>query len=440
MSYLAVVVIAVVVAGFLKLFYWMVIEHLLTEDIRADEVHWVSTEDGWKIRLCRYRPIGGAGTPVLLCHGAFGNQFNFTSPRGYSLVDALVERGYDCWVIDFRGNRSARPPRGFRRWQARMDDYILKDAPAAVDYILETTACNKVHWVGHSLGGMILYSYALTAGTDKIASGVTLATPPGFHRVSLKRRRYLLRTLKRLPRVTETSLRAFSPWLPFLRPAHSILPVNWENMHPKSGAGTFFNLIESLPYDVALQLSTWSWDNTWRIKEGTIDVAKALDKIDLPLFSIYGIRDPFIPERNARSFFKSLPNPDRRYLMLSRRYGCSADYDHVDLAFGRHSREEVYLPIADWLDEHPIRGRKASAEFDEQDGAVVKKKRLVAAPKKKVALKAVKSNKKKDATKGVNATPQSKPVRAKTKKGAAPKKRTAKKTPKVKGAKRRSRK
>lgn len=73
---------------------------------RASEVHDVHTDDGWIIRLYRYKPDSEyGGEPVLMCHGAFANHHNFDIPEGNSLADYLCAAGYDCWLMDYRGDR-----------------------------------------------------------------------------------------------------------------------------------------------------------------------------------------------------------------------------------------------------------------------------------------------------------------------------------------------
>lgn len=346
-------------------FCFSILEHLLEEPVRADEVHWVETEDHWRIRLCRYRPIGGDGAPVLLCHGAFANQFNFAAPQGHSVVDGLVERGYDCWVIDFRGDRSARPPSGQRRFDAAMDDYILRDAPAAIDYIRDATGYAQVHWIGHSLGGMILYAYVLARGAAKLATGVTLGAPPGFRGVRLHSSDRLLALLKRVPRLCEFAIRCAAPLGPVTRISTPYTPINWRNMHPKAGPATFFSMIEVLPYRVARELSSWASTNAWWVEDGQIDVISRFGSLDLPLFVIYASRDPLIPEQNRQAFYDVLPSEDKRMLVLSEANGHSADYNHVDLTFARNGREEVCQPMADWLDAHPIARQSPKKESAE---------------------------------------------------------------------------
>ena len=143
---------------------------------RADEVHMVVTPDQWQIRVCRYRATTSPGEPVFLCHGFMSNQFSFALPAGRGLVDALCESGYDCWVVDLRGDLSSIPAPGSTLDDPTLDDHLLRDIPSVIEFIRNATGHSKVHWIGHSMGGMLLYAYDLVFGTEALASGTTDAT------------------------------------------------------------------------------------------------------------------------------------------------------------------------------------------------------------------------------------------------------------------------
>src|SRR5262249_22287135 len=59
----------------------------------------------------------------------------------------------------------------------RFEDYVHHDAPAALRKVLKETGARQVHWVGHSMGGMIAYALLMSPVHDKIASAVTLGSP-----------------------------------------------------------------------------------------------------------------------------------------------------------------------------------------------------------------------------------------------------------------------
>lgn len=354
---------AIVVVAAVKVAYWFSIARLLSEEPLADEVHTVSTKDGWKIKLFRYRQREGeGGEPVFICHGFAANHWNFALPACDGLVDTLAERGYDCWVVDLRGNRTSVPPAGVSRHDATFDDYVLSDIPAALAFIREKTHCDKVHWVGHSMGGLLLYAYEATHGSDELASGTTLGAPPGFKGVAVSRQRRLLSFARRYPAIAEVYLRALAPLVPIFKLRTTLLPVNWDNMQKDVGPRAFFNLVELPPPSVAETFIDAGVFQFLGVKDNSVDILAKLDGLRTPLLVIHGVLDPIATVENVRAFFDQLPSTDKRRLELSVANGHSADYDHIDLAFAVNGRDEVYEPIAEWIEAHRVMAEARTGE------------------------------------------------------------------------------
>ncbi len=349
--------VAFVVLVLVKVLYWMFISYTLAEDPRADELHRIETDDRWQVQLARYKPAGDEGEPILVVPGAFGNQFSLTSPAGDSVVDVLRERGYDCWVIDLRGSRSSQAPLGKSRFDVSLDDYLQYDLPAAIAFIRKTTGFRQVHWVGHSMGGVLLYAYELMHGDKHIASGATLAAPPGFANLKLRRWEIPLSLIETMPGICELWVRAVAPLIPLLRLNTPIKPFNWSNVHKGINASVFYNMVEILPPQVADSLSFAAAKHQLRVNDDHTDVISGLKTLQIPLLSIYGVSDCFIPEANARIFFEALPKKDKKMIMLSKANGCEQDYGHADVALGANGRDEVYGAVADWFDAHSSVGK-----------------------------------------------------------------------------------
>src|SRR5262249_22017119 len=138
------------------------------------------TRDGWRLALYRHRPARRAhATPVLLCHGMSSNRWDMDGPGEVSLARYLAARGYDAWVVELRGaGRSTRPTWwNGKRYDWTFEDYVQHDAPAALRVVLNETGARQVHWVGHSMGGMIAYALLMSPVHRNIASAVTLGSP-----------------------------------------------------------------------------------------------------------------------------------------------------------------------------------------------------------------------------------------------------------------------
>lgn len=362
---ITVIVVLVLVAA-AAVGYWIWLSRNYALPCRADEIHTVKTDDLWQIQLYRYLPKKGEGEPVFLCHSAVANHLNFDVPEGESLVDVLTGKGFECWAIELRGTKSSIPPYGRRRSDATMDDYLLQDLPAALEYIRHETRYSNLHWVGHSMGGMLLYAYALIHGAREIAGAATIGAPPGFDGVRFRSPRLLLMAHRLCWPVFNYVVRGLSPILTWLRPKFGFVPVNWANVSPEIGTRVFFNLLEMPPPKVAETLARWASTNDWRVQNDAIDVIAGLKRLDAPLLAIFGAGDPLTPVAKAEAFVKALPGRDKKCLVLSEKHGNAADYNHVDLVFGRESAKEVFTPIAEWLAKHPCVRHVAAADLTGQ--------------------------------------------------------------------------
>jgi polyhydroxyalkanoate synthase len=329
-----------------------------------------------------------------------------------SLVDALREAGYDCWLVDLRGTRSSAPSLGRSRTEVRFEDFLTGDLPAALDHIRRITGSEQVHWVGHSMGGMLLYAYEMAYGGSRIASGVTLASPPGFAGVRMQRPDKLIQLATLFPDIMGWAFRATTPIAYRLRVFQTVSPTNWSNMNPSLRPGGLFTVLENPAPQVAVALGDAMAANRLVLKTGdkTIDFVAGLATLHTPLLAFFAPQDPFVSPVTAQSFFDALPTKDKKMVVLSRAKGYAADYNHVDVVFGRRAKEEVFEPIVAWLKAHPAgkagAGAKApAAETPAKPKSPVRKKAAASGktrPAKKPAAKK-KTAAKKRAASGIRA-------------------------------------
>jgi len=107
--------------------------------------------------------IDNAGTPVLLVHGLVDNRSVFTvlrralRRRGFGHVLTL---NYSIFTQDVR--------------------LAARELSAAVEKLCDRTGHDRIHIIGHSLGGLIARYYVQRLGGDeRVAHLVTLGTPHG---------------------------------------------------------------------------------------------------------------------------------------------------------------------------------------------------------------------------------------------------------------------
>jgi len=337
--------------------YLGLLSSVFPEKVRTREISTVVTSDLWKLRICRFRRGRTEGEPVLLVHGLGTNHHNFTEPANACLVDFLVEKGYDCWALDLRGTRSSKAPFERDPMAVSLDDFMLHDIPAAIEHIRRATGYAQVHYVGHSLGGMMLYAYAQEYGSDHIASAVTLGSPIGFDGVKAKAGLALLPIIKRFPFFCADLLKGTFPIVAPLRFNPGVFPMNARNVHPSLRVGDFYTMVDVPVPAVLDEMAHMLHRKVWRMKNDKLDVKAGLSSMDFPLLAIYGKRDPFTPLEQAKRFVDALPHDDKALLICSRENGCKHDYGHCDLAFGVDGARAVFKPIAEWFAAHPIRQR-----------------------------------------------------------------------------------
>ncbi|KAF2107660.1 Alpha/Beta hydrolase protein [Lophiotrema nucula] len=137
------------------------------------EEHIVQTADGYLLGLHRLGwrrgeedlrvnagPKGGVKKKVVyLHHGLLMNSEVWVclTERERCLPFELVERGYDVWLGNNRGNKYSKKsvhtaPTSTAFWDFSMDQFAFHDIPDSIDYILRTTHQPSLSYIGFSQG------------------------------------------------------------------------------------------------------------------------------------------------------------------------------------------------------------------------------------------------------------------------------------------------
>jgi pimeloyl-ACP methyl ester carboxylesterase len=314
------------------------------------------TRDGAIIALYRIPPAARRyAEPVLLCHGLGANRFNldFCLQPQYSVAEAFAREGFDSWVVELRGVGASRLPPGHKDWT--FDDYLAQDLPAAIDQIREMSGAEQIHWVGHSMGGMLLYAYLLGPRGAEVRSGVTLGSPARFsggaERFWLEiRLAFLLRVLRRV------HVRALTRWTV---PIAGRVPnrfvramVNLDNVDPALLRRAQYVAPDDFSAGLARQFLGWVLEGSIRSGDGKICWTEALPKIQQPLLVVAGGGDRLVPVEDVRFVHEAIGSSKAEYLELSRRAGFDQDYGHIDLVFGRQAPRLVFPRLVDFVRRH----------------------------------------------------------------------------------------
>jgi pimeloyl-ACP methyl ester carboxylesterase len=335
----------------------------------ADQLHHVTTDDGVELGLWRYPPKEGPSEPVLLVHGFGLNHRHLDLNEDLSVACYLRDRGYDCWAIDLRGRGSSEIPDD--PWN--FDDYVKKDLPAVIDYILETTDYSQLHWVGHSMGAMLYYAYAGSKDEqEKIASAVAGQGPfhgktpdsqqkdgstqaEGYEQIVLP----VMELLRRLRIPWTGAVRTGAFWYPQLKnvfPSQLInLIINPENISHETLKQASVRAVERVGPQVLGQMLDWAIARHWKDQNGDVDYRKNVSNIQIPTRVVAGSIDNLCPPHNQKAGYEEIGTDDKDYVEAGKDNGFKVDYSHLDFVQGDHAPDEIYPLIHEWFKDHPIR-------------------------------------------------------------------------------------
>jgi pimeloyl-ACP methyl ester carboxylesterase len=320
----------------------------------------ITTDDGVSLsiqRLCPQRR--SARGAVVLQHGLGSNGLVFTL-EGASFAEHLCELGYDCFVPDLRGAGRSQP---FRAGDG-LDAYLEHDIPAILRAVREHAGARDLHWVGHSMGGLLLWMYAIENPDLDLARVVTIGSA-----IDYRPGHSVYRDLQRLlPFVS------FLPALPFGMITRALSPL--------SGRGPLF-LPESMNFyranvdrDVCRRMMAGGFTpiplrlfhalkttfSEQGFSRGDIVYLPQLSSLRMPTLVVGGSRDPQATPEAVFATFDGLTGvADKRLLMCGRSYGHDEEYGHFDLIVGKRAQREVWPEIVAFLQDQPARAETDAA-------------------------------------------------------------------------------
>jgi polyhydroxyalkanoate synthase len=314
----------------------------------SEESIWVSTKDGADVVLT-HRPA--AGSPVIVLHGISSNHRCWDLPGGPSLARWLRQEGFDPWLLDLRGHGTAQYDRkGRRQWLGgSVDDYGLLDLPAAIDHVLRETGAEKVHFVGHSMGGLVV-SVALS-GLESLPIDrmVVVGTPMDFSDPDFSNAMLL-----RLGRLTGGIL-GFLP-SPIAARFHSRFgspfPVDemlFTDISSPTREAMYTQVVSPLFGREIRQLEFVTTRGLFLDESGSNSYLDSLASVTQPTLVIAGRGDRVAPPDRVYGFYDALGSHEKTFVIAGRATGFSVDYGHLDLPLGDRAEQEIFPLISDWL-------------------------------------------------------------------------------------------
>lgn len=317
----------------------------LTEDVRY---HAVPTHDGWTLPLAEYGAPGGP--TIFLQHGLAASSRTFDlHPHGPSMARWLAEQGFHVFAGNLRGRRGALRPAKREPWG--FGHYLTCDLPPVVDFITQQTG-RPMHWVGHSMGGILGLAYAGYFEGRGVASVTSVGSALHYDvGSSLFKLVYKLKpALGRLSGV---------PWRTIQRGLTPLGRVgvgqaatcNAKNMGGAAIAATMAHVFVDMTRDELLELGT-SFEGPG-IRCAAIDrlLLDAAAQLRVPWLSVVGEGDLQCPPDTFAYTYERVAAPRKELFLAGRAHGHRHDYGHFDLIAGRWAHEEIWPRVAAFVRE-----------------------------------------------------------------------------------------
>lgn len=273
--------------------------------------HWqegfLPTHDGAQVYHQRWRPTGPAKAALVLIHG-LGEH----SSRYSNLVSALNSRAIAIYTMDNRGHGRTPGQRGFiQRWSDLRED---------VRSLIQLTLVNEpgvpIFLMGHSLGGLIAFEYALHYPGG--LRGLILSAPGLSSEGISKPMLFLSQILSRvwptlsLPTGLDSSAISRDPQV--------------------TAAYTRDVLVHGL---ATPRMATESM-------AAIAYVLRHAPELTLPLLMVHGDADQIVPARATRTVFNTISSNNKRYISYPGAY----HEPHNDLGW-----QQVVQDVGDWIEE-----------------------------------------------------------------------------------------
>lgn len=333
-----------------------------------DETTYTTAADGWRLALHHYKPRGEKphGEPVLLQHGLGTCARQFDLGVGTpelptpSLAHWLADQGYDVWAGDLRGSGASQRPgeNQARRWDWSLDDFIAKDSPAFIDFILAQSRYDALHWVGHSMGGILMLCHAALHGSPRIASGVVAAAGLDY---SASGSSYdLIEPLKNLGRLVKwVPAGTFGKYLaPFFGRVTNPMEASFfhaRNFSPMGARAILAGANYDLSGEVLYQLATLFQKGGLQSLDGKTRFADIAHQVQTPTLFISGEKDLQCSTEVVHKTHAMLGGDQHATRAFGKSHGQPEHYGHFDLFGGVRADQEVFPHVLDWLQAHPAK-------------------------------------------------------------------------------------
>lgn len=306
------------------------------------------------MNLYHYRPLADEvyRVPLLLVMATTNRGYIFDMVPGQSLVEFLLKRGYDVFMLDWS------PPRPDEKHLA-IEDYVLDFLPSAIDRVLAETGEPELSVVGYCFGGVLSTLWAGLHSPGPMKNLVCFTTPIDFKAMELFQawsdQRFfdvdrIVETFGQCP--AEMLYSAFDMLRPAGRLAGNIRLIDnmWNDEFVKS-----FRMFDRWAADMLPLAGEYfrqttrqlMWEN--RLMEGTMEVGGRrvdIGSITAPFLHVVAEHDHIVPRAASAPLIEKVGSTDKEEVVLKG--------GHVSLVAGANAVRRLWPKLDQWLQERSL--------------------------------------------------------------------------------------
>ena len=290
--------------------------------------------------------------PVLLVMSLVSKPYILDLTPGQSLVEYLLRRGYDVFMIDWEAPRPDEKT-------LDLASYVLDFLPSCVARVKQVTGEPDISVIGYCFGGVLALLWAALHPEAGLKNLATFTTPVDFSKMPLfaawSDKRYfdvdrLVDTLGNCP--PEMLSTAFDSLRPGGRLAANLRLADrmWDDEFVKAHRMIDRWSSDMLPLAGAYFRDTTQklmWDNALLNK--TMDVAGRpvdLDKITVPFLHVTAEHDHIVPTAASAPLIEMIGSVDKEHVTLKG--------GHVSLIGGPNAVRRMWPKLDEWLAEKSL--------------------------------------------------------------------------------------
>lgn len=306
------------------------------------------------LSLYHYHPIADEvyRVPLLLVMATTNRAYLFDLTKGQSLIEFLLHRGYDVYVVDWN------PPTRAEH-NLRIENYVLDFLPDCVRRVQQDSGVDQVTLIGYCMAGILSCLYAALHPDAPLKNLVCFTTPIDWSRIGWAKVLANPESLdidelvERLPIIPAKMIQnAFD----LLRPAGRIAGQLrlWDNLWDEQYVKGYRMMTgwgaDALPLagDYYRQIvKELVWKNG--LAEGTLRIGGRpvrLDNIQVPLLHVLAEHDTLVPLASAQPLLQLVGSTDKEEMIIPG--------GHVSLVAGPSAIKRMWPSLDHWLGKRSL--------------------------------------------------------------------------------------